>query len=482
MSVPQQDPINQVPIVGGESTLPWTWNLQIASELMVLRLNSVTQEISELSLDVDYTVDETYLDNDDGGLVTPIGDQAPVQAGDVWTFFRVTAIDRSPDFETSGAFFALTVNEQMDELTRICQDINRDAGDPVRKNPGIGDNLDPLIPQMIDGRALKMVNVAPGDYEIQMSEYDPDQQAGEAAAFAEESKGYRDESQGYSQDSANSAVESANSAQDAENSALASAASAQESADSAVESADEANKGLLKNSVEISADIILDATYQGFEVRVDTSAGDIEIYLPDSSNLTENFRVSIVKVTSDLNKILVGPLGLDQLNGGVVQVEQSDQYVRAIYALDQSEATWIASLETVSPPPVLETGTMIEWPGNEASIPDTWALCDGSVKNATADPTFLALFNLIGNTYGGSDQTNFQVPDRRGRVCIGLDNMGGTPAEIITDPNADTLGGKGGTYVIPTFGNVSTGFGGVNPTQPHTNDQPWIAMNIIIKK
>ena len=33
MSVPVQNPINQVPIVGGETLIPWTWNLQQQSEI-----------------------------------------------------------------------------------------------------------------------------------------------------------------------------------------------------------------------------------------------------------------------------------------------------------------------------------------------------------------------------------------------------------------------------------------------------------------
>ena len=32
MSVPVQDPINQIVIAGGETTAPWTWNLQQESE------------------------------------------------------------------------------------------------------------------------------------------------------------------------------------------------------------------------------------------------------------------------------------------------------------------------------------------------------------------------------------------------------------------------------------------------------------------
>ena len=39
--------------------------------------------------------------------------------------------------------------------------------------------------------------------------------------------------------------------------------------------------------------------------------------------------------------------------------------------------------------------------------------CDGRVLNASTYPAYQALFNVIGNIYGGTNNTNFKVPDLR---------------------------------------------------------------------
>ncbi|MEX1033826.1 MAG: tail fiber protein [Cellvibrionaceae bacterium] len=52
--------------------------------------------------------------------------------------------------------------------------------------------------------------------------------------------------------------------------------------------------------------------------------------------------------------------------------------------------------------------------GNYA--PESWALCDGSLLSIAAHD---ALFSLIGTTYGGDGQSNFALPDLRGRLPMG---------------------------------------------------------------
>lgn len=48
--------------------------------------------------------------------------------------------------------------------------------------------------------------------------------------------------------------------------------------------------------------------------------------------------------------------------------------------------------------------------------PMGWAFCDGQLLSISENET---LFNLIGTTYGGDGQTNFALPDLRGRVPMG---------------------------------------------------------------
>jgi len=184
MSVPVQDPINQFIIAGGETTGVWTWNLQKESELVVTKQLASTGAVVPLTLGVDYTVNAPDLDNNSGGTINFLAPQLPAVVGDVWTLSRKTAIDRSPDFATSGDFLAETINEQLDELTRISQESARDSDNAVRKDPGVGDNLDPLIPQPVTERALKFRDSGGGNFKMVMTDNDPDQQTNAAAASA----------------------------------------------------------------------------------------------------------------------------------------------------------------------------------------------------------------------------------------------------------------------------------------------------------
>jgi microcystin-dependent protein len=68
---------------------------------------------------------------------------------------------------------------------------------------------------------------------------------------------------------------------------------------------------------------------------------------------------------------------------------------------------------------------------------------------AISRTTYSALFSLISTTFGSGDgSTTFNIPDLRGRVPIGLDNMGGTAASRVTAAGGNTdgtvLGGTGG--------------------------------------
>lgn len=77
------------------------------------------------------------------------------------------------------------------------------------------------------------------------------------------------------------------------------------------------------------------------------------------------------------------------------------------------------------------------------SAPSGWLLCYGQEVSRT---TYAALFAAIGTTYGvGDGSSTFNVPDLRGRVIAGIDNLGGSSANTITDSNADSMGGEFGS-------------------------------------
>jgi microcystin-dependent protein len=81
------------------------------------------------------------------------------------------------------------------------------------------------------------------------------------------------------------------------------------------------------------------------------------------------------------------------------------------------------------------------------SAPAGWLFCYGQAISRT---TYAALFAILSTTYGAGDgSTTFNVPDLRGRVVAGQDDMGGSSANRLTgvtgSVNGDTLGGTGGT-------------------------------------
>lgn len=89
----------------------------------------------------------------------------------------------------------------------------------------------------------------------------------------------------------------------------------------------------------------------------------------------------------------------------------------------------------------LPPGVIMPFAGTYA--PPGWLLCNGQGVSRT---DFAALFAVLGTTYGaGNGSTSFNVPDLRGRVVAGLDNMGSFPANVVQAAEADTLGGKAGT-------------------------------------
>ena len=88
-------------------------------------------------------------------------------------------------------------------------------------------------------------------------------------------------------------------------------------------------------------------------------------------------------------------------------------------------AAAIAAIPAPVIPPSVPAGSGFEWYG--ASLPDGGYLWqDGSAVSRT---TYAALFAAIGTTFGvGNGTTTFNLPDARGRVAAGKDDMGGTAA------------------------------------------------------
>lgn len=98
-------------------------------------------------------------------------------------------------------------------------------------------------------------------------------------------------------------------------------------------------------------------------------------------------------------------------------------------------------------------GGMIDYAGTTAPN-SSFVLPYGQAISRT---TYSALFTLLSTTFGvGDGSTTFNIPDLRGRVIAGKDDMGGSSANRLTNAddglNGDTLGATGGgeTQVLVT--------------------------------
>src|SRR5437764_4824834 len=70
--------------------------------------------------------------------------------------------------------------------------------------------------------------------------------------------------------------------------------------------------------------------------------------------------------------------------------------------------------------------------------PTGWAQCNGQLLPITQNP---ALFSLLGTMYGGNGQTNFALPDLRGRtpISFGQNTIGSVGGAEFVTLNTQTM-------------------------------------------
>lgn len=109
-----------------------------------------------------------------------------------------------------------------------------------------------------------------------------------------------------------------------------------------------------------------------------------------------------------------------------------------------------------------------------SSPPSGWLFCWGQEVSRT---TYASLYSAIGTTYGSGDgSTTFNIPDLRGRVVAGRDDMGGVSANRLTGlsggVNGDVLGAFGGTETH-TLTIAQMAAHTHNTTGAWSNASPW---------
>jgi microcystin-dependent protein len=141
--------------------------------------------------------------------------------------------------------------------------------------------------------------------------------------------------------------------------------------------------------------------------------------------------------------------------------------------------------------------------------PKGWAFCNGQLLPINQNQP---LFALLGTTYGGNGQTNFALPNLRGRAPIHFDNshslgeaagssavtvniqqlpqhlhaLQATNQDVVAnrtgDPANNFLGPANNQYGQPS--NLTTlepsSVTSVGGSQPHNNMMPYLVLNFII--
>jgi microcystin-dependent protein len=97
-------------------------------------------------------------------------------------------------------------------------------------------------------------------------------------------------------------------------------------------------------------------------------------------------------------------------------------------------------------------GSTIEWPWVHTQLPANYLLAYGQAVSRATYPVLNAIASASGYPHGNGDgSTTFNLPDHRGRVSVGRDDMGTVAANRITAASGITgtqLGASGGVQTI----------------------------------
>ncbi|CAF5094052.1 unnamed protein product [Rotaria sp. Silwood1] len=140
----------------------------------------------------------------------------------------------------------------------------------------------------------------------------------------------------------------------------------------------------------------------------------------------------VYKLADLIDQVQVGIISkqliAEKKDGAIVKTVSALSFSAGLGTIASTTATSItstlttASISSVLPPPnMILTGEIRLYSGDRTVLPAPWLLCNGS---AISRKEFSELFRVIGINYGSGDGIHtFNLPDFRGRVPVGVDEL-----------------------------------------------------------
>lgn len=186
-----------------------------------------------------------------------------------------------------------------------------------------------------------------------------------------------------------------------------------------------------------------------------TTGGSADAYTFTSNqsltSLTDGFKIAFIlsATNTGASTINVDSLGTKPLRTKTGAALVAGEVVAGcVYtaAYDSGNDEWLIHGGNITSrlAALVPAGSVIPYAGSSA--PTGYLLCYGQAVSRT---TYADLFTAISTTYGvGDNSTTFNLPDLRGRVVAGQDDMGGSSANRLTGltdgVDGDTLAAAGG--------------------------------------
>lgn len=361
-------PRDQYTLTSETVSLPWTYTFPIFEAADIEVYHDDVRKV----LDIDYTVQGAGQSS--GGTVTPVAGKEP-PAGTELTLVRRIPIERTSDFQESGAFRAKVINDELDIMTACLQQVADDQSRSLQlSTTDAGASV--TLPDVDSRKNKALIFAANGDITVSSGNYE--EEAAKAAAseakaqkWAEEAEDVEVETGQYSAlhhatkagASATAAAASDTSAaqhdakaqkwaeevEDTEvetgkysalHHAAKAATSAGDAAASAAAAAASASSNMYSTVLDKTANYTAVPGDDGALIRADTTAGAVTVTLPEISTVSDGYRVAVTYWAGG-NTLTVSRSGTDTING-VTSYVLPNQYDVATFVADAETNTWAA--------------------------------------------------------------------------------------------------------------------------------------------